>query len=279
MRDQLFKRIGKTSPQVAPPRLAFSWGATILVAVFVFLASVTTTAIADNAKPGDFLFGVKKVVEKASLLFTRDPIKAAQFKLQIAGERLAAAEDFSSGNMSQILSETKVALADASKAVLAVGDGSTSALLDRLQGLLTTQEKLLVGLEKGTTDTELKSKIVAVRDELSEISSKIAPTKPVAATKPATAEVPSVTSPVATAPAPVPTLPLVGRLGTAYGAPALYVGDKYYQLKGLGSFSGWQQYVGYTNIQVFGTFQGENILVSTLLSGNTVIFSNPGGNP
>jgi len=274
LRDRLFKKIGEVSPQVMHSRPVFSWGITFLVAIFVFLASITTTAVAENAKPGDFFFGVKKVVEKTALLLTRDPIKAAKFKLQIADDRLAAVEEATPEKVGQVLAETQVALNDASKAVLAVKDDSAPVLLDRLQDLLDAQKSLLDSLEKKSEDSDLKSKIVAVRNELDEIDKQVNPV-PAPVAKPAAGPEPA--APVESAPAEI-TLPIVGRLGTAYGAPALYPDGSahYYKLEGLEGFGGWESYVG-TNITVAGKLEGDNIIVKLLLQGDRIVFTNPEG--
>ena len=86
--NALFVSLKSLQKALIPHRLSFSMPVTMIVMLFVFLASVVTGAAAQGAGPSDALFWAKRVLEKVELAFATDPVSRAKVTINIAGERL-----------------------------------------------------------------------------------------------------------------------------------------------------------------------------------------------
>jgi hypothetical protein len=130
------------------------------------------------------------------------------------------------------------------------------------------QQSLLDNLSKATTDTTIKSKIVAIRDALNN-------TSPAAVAKPPATEQPAVNAPV---------LPLSGSqtlygvIGTYTAKPTITTKDgKSYFIEG--STVNLIPYMGSGGAVIIGDVDGNVITVTKVIIGNIIVFdSTPSSN-
>jgi hypothetical protein len=276
IRDELFLKIG-ASTHMSPNgfRLA-SWLTAVPVAILALFLSLATGAFAQQAIPGDTLFVLKRAVESIQLFITRDPVKIASVKMQIADDRVRGLS-VTGGDpktLTAVLDSTQTALADASQAVSTLPKDykPTEDLVNRFQNLLAMQQSLLDNLSKATTDTTIKSKIVAIRDEINNTqNSAVAVVKPNKTIEPvalAPTNVP-VSAPTVLAVGPVA---LDGRLITSNGKPAVVYGQQVYPLDSSINLYG---YVG-SLITLRGEFDGTAIVkISYLTISNGQVLISP----
>jgi len=250
-----------------PHRLTFSMPATIMTVMVVFLGSIVTGAAAQGAKPGDVLFGMKKVIESIEVAIVSNPVKKAEKTLTIAGERLQylGSSVGTEVALNTVLQETQTALVTAKASIAKAqeqGDETEVALLlEKFNNLLADQKVLLGDIEKETTDEAVKKTIVAIRDVIASDKAKndstitdvtdstvavINPTTPKTTVKPIVEE----NKPLTLDTALSGRQSLAGRIGTAGGRIALFVGNKYYFI--INSPVSLQLYVGNSNIGVVG---------------------------
>lgn len=258
IRDQVFRSIGRWDMADVIETARPNWVANvlgsqlktsltvpsiILASVLVIATSVTTTAFAQSAKPGDSLFGLRKVFENVQLAFTTNPEAQMQLRLRIAGERLSElnyANPADPGTADKILNESKEAIKQATDAIKKVDNKDTATTyLDRLQDLLSAQNTILDKMpNKGATE-ELKKTVLAVRDELGvdKKTDKPVSDKTLALNDKSTkVEAPIIKETPAVLPSgqsnlTVSDTTLYGNLTMAYGSPALMVGQVYYLLQ------------------------------------------------
>ncbi|MFH0905570.1 MAG: DUF5667 domain-containing protein, partial [bacterium] len=246
LRDRLFKQIGQLDLVEAmqthteagdlvmplnklryifrPQRIVFGLPATAGVVVAVFLATLTTGAMAQSARPGDPLFGVRRTFETVQIALTTNPAKKAEMKLAILGDRLQDLQTVDGKNLEVVLQESQKAIASAQSAItdLKGADTETSAgLVAKLKALIDNQRTTLATTIKGGVgNAELTKSFLAMRDELD----ILLPTDNPQPTNDKTNSV--------AAAMPVPVIDdtsrtnFYGSLTTNYGAPALFENGK-----------------------------------------------------
>jgi len=269
--NALFVSLKQLQQALIPHRLSFSMPVTLGVVVIVFLASLVTGAAAQGAGPSDALFWAKRVLEKVELAFATDPVSKAKVSLNIAGERLRSLEGSlgEAGALEKVLKESQVALVSAKDALQKAKDANTDTssiedLVNRFSTLLGDQKALLTDIEKSSQEEGVKKAVLAIREALEEKGSK--EEQPVAVAVPVT--------PTPTVTASAPSVPLAGRqtvagrIGTAYGQPVIYIGDRYYRINGLSA--DLDIYVG-DAASVTGDFAGDQVNVIRLTVGGTVL--------
>ncbi|MBU1092095.1 hypothetical protein KJ836_00195, partial [Patescibacteria group bacterium] len=273
-----------------PHRLTFSMPATIMTVMVVFMGSIVTGAAAQGARPGDALFGMKKVIESIEVAIVSNPVKKAEKTLNIAGERLQYLESSmgTEAALNTVLQETQTALVSAKASITKAqekGDEAEVALLlDKFNNLLADQKTLLGDIEKETTDEDVKKTIVAIRDVIAgnddqkdTTSGDIADTT-VAVTNPIIPK--TVDKPILDTQKPLELdialsgrQSLAGRIGTSGGRIVLYVGNKYYFV--VNSPINLQGYVGNSNVGIVGNVSNGEILVSQIYADGKLISENP----
>ena len=269
--NALFVSLKQLQQALIPHRLSFSMPVTLGVVVIVFLASLVTGAAAQGAGPSDALFWAKRVLEKVELAFATDPVSRAKVSLNIAGERLRSLEGSlgEAGALEKVLKESQVALVSAKDALQKAKDANTDTssiedLVNRFSTLLGDQKALLTDIEKSSQEEGVKKAVLAIREALEEKGSK--EEQPVAVAAPV--------APTPTVAAPAPSVPLVGRqtvagrIGTAYGQPVIYIGDRYYRMNNLST--DLDIYVG-NAASITGDFAGDQVSVIRLTVSGMVL--------
>jgi len=224
IRDTLFLKIGSQTLRPTPYALSprFAWLVSVPVAIFALFLSLATGVVAQQAMPGDALFVLKRAVESLQLYVTKDPLRIASVKLQIADDRVRGLQVATSPeDLARVLDSTKVALADANQAVSSLPKEMADNLVTRLEGLLEQQNSILDRLSKTAPTEEIKTKIVAIREEIKkstgsgeqEASSGGQTVASTPAEEPVLSVMPDLTKPG--------FVSLIGSLGTAYGQPAI----------------------------------------------------------
>lgn len=270
-----------------PHKLTFSMPATIMTVMVVFMGSIVTGAAAQGARPGDTLFGMKKVIESIEIAVASNPIKKAEKTLNIAGERLQYLESSmgTTATLNTVLQETQTALVSAKASITKAQEQGAEAevvlLLDKFNSLLADQKVLLGDIEKETTDEDVKKTIVAIRDVITD-KNNIDTTKITDTTVPvANPSIPkTVVKPVLDIEKPIEldvaligNQSLAGRIGTASGRIALFVGNKYYYI--VNSPINLQTYVGNANVGIVGYASNGEISVSQIYADGKLISENP----
>ncbi len=270
-----------------PQKLTFSIPITLAVVVFVFITSIVTGAVAQNSGPTDTLFPIKKVLERIELAFISNPISKAEVSLNIANERLKYLETSVTQEQSldKVLKESQIALVSAKKALNRVqniddnqdNQEDISGLIERFSILLSDQRDILnnIEIEDEAENDEIKQTIIAIRGVLDEdinqkpegdgdsVQDNVVPS--VVISMPSIEELPALTE----------QLPLegyhrlTGRIGTAYGAPAIFVGSEYY--KAISSPIDLNQYIGYENIELGGDISDNQITVYRVVINGIVL--------
>ena len=263
-----------------PQKLSFSMPTTIAVVTFVFIASVMTGAIAQSANPTDKLFGVKKVLERIELAFTQSPVSKAKITLNIADERLKYLESSltEEKKLEQVLKESQIALVSAKAALQKAQESEEdtqdiSDLVERFSLLLDDQKTLLNNIDEDATE-DVKNAVLAIREALVE-DDVVTDSELEDNNIPVVAIVPKTPVPVIDKIVVLPTEGrhmLRGRIGTAYGKPVIYIGDKYYQI--TSSPINLLQYVGYEDVQLTGDISENNIKVYRVVINSIVLVDN-----
>ncbi len=276
-----------------PHRLSFSMPATVAVVMVVFLGSLVTGAAAQSSRPGDALFAMKKVLQAIEIAVVADPVKKAEMSLNIAGERLGYLEESvgQEETLHTVLKESQSALVSAKETLKKAqesGDtASATALLEKFDSLLADQKIILDDIEKTKPSEDVQQTIVAIRDEIEGKTGTETSQNPsvVSSTGSKSAAKPSASS------NQPPTLAtnlegfqtLAGRLGTASGSPALYMGNQYLII--TSAPISLQEYIGASNVALSGTVKsGYMTVYRIVVNGNVLVdipFTNPvstGGN-
>src|SRR3989344_3631301 len=129
----------------------------IIIAVIIALGAGGTVVVADNARPGDLLFGVDQAVEKLRINITRKE-KKNELRVRFAEERIAEVkeleeEDKKINGLTESLSvEQKARVTEGIESALdfLTGlDGDSEILDDRLQTLVTELSVYLNELPTG----------------------------------------------------------------------------------------------------------------------------------
>ena len=273
-----------------PHKLTFSMPATIMTVIVVFMGSIVTGAAAQGARPGDALFGMKKVIESIEVAIVSNPVKKAEKTLTIAGERLQYLENTlgTEKALNTVLQETQIALVSAratiTKAKVDGNETEVALLLDKFNSLLADQKVLLGDIEKETTNEDVKKTIVAIRDVIT--GDKI---KDDATNGNVSDSMIAVTSPVVPKTVVKPVLDtqkpleldialsgrqsLAGRIGTASGRIVLFVGNKYYYI--INSPINLQLYVGNSNIGIVGDVRNGELSVYQIYADGKLVGENP----
>jgi len=265
-----------------PQKLTFSIPITLAVVIFVFTASIVTGAMAQNSNPADALFPIKRVLEKIELAFINNPVSKAEFSLDIAGERLRYLETSitQEESLSKVLTESQIALIDAKEALNQAQNidnnqddqEDISGLIERFGTLLDNQKSILNNIENEVDNDEIKQTIVAIRDVLNEDIDQESDKEHATTVATLTPEITDTSTTVET---PVEQLPLegyhklTGRIGTAYGTPAIFVGNKYY--KAISSPIDLNQYIGYENVELGGDISDNQITVYRVVVNGIVL--------
>lgn len=270
-----------------PQKLTFSIPITLAVAVFVFITSIVTGAVAQNSGPADTLFPIKKVLERIELAFISNPISKAEVSLNIANERLQYLETSitQEQSLNKVLKESQIALVSAREALNRVqniddnqdNQEDISGLIERFSILLSDQRDILnnIEIEGEVENDEIKQTIIAIRGVLDEdinqkpeededsVQDTVVPS--VIISMPSTEELPAL----------IEQLPLeghhrvTGRIGTAYGAPAIFVGSTYYKV--ISSPIDLNQYIGYENIELGGDISDNQMTVYRVVVNGIVL--------
>ena len=288
IRDRLFKQIGQldlidamqTKTETAdlvmpvnklanifrPQKIMLGLPATVGLLATVFIATFTTGAIANDAQPGQPLFGVRKAFENVEIALTADPARRATLRLAIADERLKALGASDEAQLSNVVRESQLALENARSAVTALqnsgGDATTSAdLVNKLKSFVDAQRGVLKTIINGNIGKDdVRQSILAMRDDLD----KLIPATP------ATGDTTTLTTPATPAVMIDGNVTLIGNIGTYTAKPTLMIGNTRYFL--VGSAVNLIPYMGSTNATVFGVLQGDTIQLSKLLIGGQVIW-------
>ena len=161
-----------------PHKLTFSIPVTLAVMIFIFAFSVMTGALAQNSNPTDTLFPIKRILEKIELAFISNPVSKAEFRLDIAGERLKYLETSinQEDSLSKVLTESQIALVDARTALKKIqaiesddgDDQGVTELVERFSVLLGDQRTLLDNIEQNIEDTDedVRNAVLAIRETL-----------------------------------------------------------------------------------------------------------------
>ncbi|OGB73517.1 hypothetical protein A3K24_01530 [candidate division Kazan bacterium RIFCSPHIGHO2_01_FULL_44_14] len=287
IRDRLFKQIGQldlidamqTKVETAdlvmpvnklanifrPQKIMLGLPATVGLLATVFVATFTTGAIANDAQPGQPLFGVRKAFENVEIALTTDPARRATLRLAIADDRLKALGSSDQAQLSDVVRESQLALENARSAVTALqnssGDATTSAdLVNKLKSFVDAQRGVLKTIIDGNIGKDdVRQSILAMRDDLEKLIPAVSATPATGDTTPATPKVVTDGS-----------VMLVGNIGTYTAKPTLMIGSTRYFL--VGSAVNLIPYMGSTNATVFGVLEGDTIQLSKLLIGGQVIW-------
>lgn len=136
--------------------------------VVIMIAGLTGMAAyaADDAAPGDVLYGVDRAVERVQLQLADSPHELVLLQLRFAEERLAEAEDLAVAGKAQQLDEAVAGYEEAIRSATetainneeteaAFVDASLSAHEERLEELLTTvPEPAKPGIERALTASQ-----------------------------------------------------------------------------------------------------------------------------
>ena len=250
-----------------PHRLSFSMPVTVSVVIMVFLGSIITGAAAQSSKPGDVLFTMRKVLENLEMAVVTNPVKKAEFSLNIADQRMKDLEA-SVGQeeaLHTVLKETQLALTSAKDTIKKAQDsgdtaGST-ALLDKFNALLNDQKIILEDIEATKPSDDVIKTIVAIRDAIT----------PKDETKPTEGEATTV-KPTKPAEVALPTKGLVtlsGSIGTYTAKPVLLVGAARYFL--IGTQIDLIPYMGSGRATVTGYLQDGAITLGRVIIDGKVI--------
>ena len=289
--SDLIVSLNSLKKALIPHRLSFSIPVTLAMVMTIFLGSIVTGAVAQNARPGDPTFIIRKALEAVELAVVTNPVKKAEVSLDIANQRIQDLEE-SYGKeqaLNVVLKESKTAIQSARatiKKVTEKGDEtSVIALVDKLNSLINDQRLILNDIESETTDEELKKTVIAIRDEIDDDLTD-------SVTKEIITEENDNTV-VAVAPSVVvkavpnnkididlsPTLAsdlngfktLKGRLGTANGKPVLYFeGNQYIVIED--SPINLNLYIGSTNNSFSGTVINGYMTASRVIINDIVLF-------
>jgi len=242
--------------------------------IFVFTSSIMAGALAQNSNPSDTLFPIKRILEKIELAFISNPVSKAEFRLDIAGERLKYLETSinQEDSLSTVLTESQIALVDArtalnnAKAVeLEEGDDQgIPALIERFSKLLNDQKNILNNIDKNIdgTDEDTKNVMLAIRETIAEDAvNDIDLNSPEEVNNPVDKKI--------VQPTDGPVV-LRGIMGSYTAKPVIIVDNIRYFL--LGSSVDLIPYMGLENAIVYGTLEGDNITITKLLISGKVIW-------
>lgn len=286
LRDRLFKQMGqldlveamqtktettglvmplnKLTNIFRPRRVMLSLPATVSLIATVFIATFTTGALADDAQPGDVLFGVKKAIETVQVALVRDPAQKAAIQLSIADERLKGLENADPTKLETALNESRRALLSAQTSVTKLQGAdkpSSEELLSKLQELITNQKNIITTIVKdGTSNPILRDAVVAVRDELDKIL-------PGNVRKPSSAVA---TPPISSEPV---NNSFIGFLVPSHNQVAINSGGKIYILMNAPREL-LDEYIALERTNVIGHLTEEGIVVSKILLDGKLIFEN-----
>ena len=266
-----------------PHKLTFSIPVTLAVMIFIFASSVMTGALAQNSNPTGTLFPIKLILEKIELAFISNPVDKAEFRLDIAGERLKYLETSinQEDSLSEVLTESQVALVDARTALnkaktieLEEGDDQgIPELIERFSQLLDNQKNILNNIEEKVDNDEIKQTIIAVRDILNEkLTEEI---EEIEAGEGTTSVVLTPTTAVKVDEVNIepPVLEgyhrIIGRIGTAYSKPAIIIGNRYYQI--VSSPVDLSQHIGWENIELGGEITNNQMIVTRVVVNGIVL--------
>lgn len=253
-----------------PQRLSFSMPTTIVVVTFVFIASVMTGAIAQNAHPTDKLFAVKKVLERIELAFIQNPVSKTEFTLNIADQRLKCLETSltEEKKLEEVLKESQIALVSAKAALQKVQESEEdtqdiSNLVERFSLLLDDQKTLLNNINEDATE-DVKNVVLAIRETLVEDDVVVETTDE---------DVIDDTTAVAIKKEeqlPSGHVVLNGEMGSYTAKPVIIVDNVRYFL--AGSSVNLIPYMGIKNATAFGYLEGDTITLTKLLISSRVIW-------
>jgi len=285
IRDRLFKKIGQstlldavqTQTEVndlvmplnqiqrlfSPKRIVFSLPATISVVASIFVATFATGAMAQSARPGDPLYGVRNAFENVRVAMISDPSEKAALQLSIVNDRIRALETADGSKVQTILNESKKALASAQATISTITGEKAGDLNTKLKTLIESQKTALTTIAKdNVSNDEVKKTVLAMRDQLDKL---ITPTdtKPVVDTTPAVAVAP--TSGFVT---------FTGSIGSYTAKPVLSVGEKRYYLVGATNIN-LISYMGSTRAVVSGTLSGDTISLTKLTIAGQLVWEQP----
>jgi len=265
IKKDLFSKIEKIEQAEAPrvtfwnlPRTIISVPATIFTMVLVFLVGVATTSMASNSRPGQFLFQVRKLAESSDILLTFDQEAKLEKKVAIANERIQFLAEAKSDETSleSVLQEARSALANATKAV---AESEDAVLLASVRDLVAKQENLLTNLAK-TADDKTREQLAMVSQEIKDLQKESLATK----TGSAVLEEPKEDI------VQVPTT-FNGRIGTAYGQPALFLsGGSYYVLTTTLDID---ILIGQDNVLVYGLIVDGKLVAERIFINNKLVES------
>lgn len=248
-----------------PQKLSFSMPVTIAVVIFVFLGSVVTGAIAQSSGPAGTLFPVKKVLEQIEMAFISNPISRAKATFNIAGDRLRHLEASlgEEATLEKVLKESQVALVSAREALQVAQAGgeedpSISELIEQFSALLGDQKTILENIEKNIGDENIKNAVVAVREAFEEadtagesVNQVSTTTEPIVSDVEGDSDVTGLLEGRQT---------ITGRIGTAYGQPAIFVSDSQYY-KVISSPIDLGLYIGQSGVMVTGDIADDEIII------------------
>ncbi len=279
VRDQLFKKMGQanlidavaTQTEVedlvmplqqiksifSPKRIVFGIPATSGMVAAVFIVTFATGAFAQSAKPGDLLFGVRKALEAVQIAFVSDPIQKAEIQLAIVNDRLMALESTDKARISVILAESQKALTNAQGTLS--GLSTDRDLNNKLKTLIESQKGVLSTLAKGNlSTTATRDTLLAMRSQLDQLINPKSSNNDVIVSIPAADD--------------INQTEFLGGLTTSYGVPVLAYQGKIYKL--IGVAVDLTSYVGSTDVQVFGSLNGDTITVHRVYIHNRLIWEN-----
>lgn len=290
IRDRLFKKIGQidlldavqTHTEVRdmvmplqqlrsifqPRQTNLSIPATVGVVFSVFLVTFTTSAFAQDAKPGDPLFGVRKAFEAVQVALVSDPAKKAELRIAIADDRLQNLQTIDGKQLEAVLQESKKAITSAQTTITALKgtDAKTSTdLINKLKALIDNQKITLTTIAKdGGANEEIKKSVLAIRNELDALLPK-----DVVATKTGN-DATTVATDTETS-GPVGPSQYYGTLTTSYGQLAININGKIYLI--IGPTMDLTNSIG-SSVQVYGQVVGKSITTYQLYINNKLIWEN-----
>ncbi len=259
-----------------PQKLNFSIPTTIAVMIFIFASSIMTGALAQNANPTQLLFPVKRVLEKIELAFISNPVNKAEFRLNIADERLKYLEISinQEDSLSKVLTESQIALVDARTALAVIKDNENeedaeniTELIERFSLLLGDQRTILNNIEQNidNTDEDVKNVMLAIRETIAEDAiSDINPDNVIESTNNLVAIVVDNKLPTAG------FVNLSGTMGSYSAKPVIIVDNIRYFL--VGSAVDLIPYMGVENATVFGNLDGNTITLTKILINSKIIW-------
>ncbi|OGB74188.1 hypothetical protein A2V68_00185 [candidate division Kazan bacterium RBG_13_50_9] len=258
-----------------PHRLSFSMPITIAVMVLVFVASVMTGAVAQSSTPTSSLFPVKKVLEQIELAFIRNPLSRATATLNIADERLKHLEASlgEEAALSTVLRESQVALVSARDALEKAQEGNeadpgVAALLERFNALLSDQKTILQDIEGSSENEEVKNAVVAIREALKDGAADIKTTGTLPSGNASSSATPSnQTANQGSVSLPEGVQTFTARIGTVAGKPAIFVGDRYYQVA-LSPID-LTPYIGRSGVMITGEISGTVVKIYRIAIDST----------